>query len=120
MYPWGGFEEDEPGEQYFQNLPTSSTASPAVSAVSSTGDTNLRQPPCSLGPPSPPSPSPSPHLSNTDALGEDERSIHGNEREKNVQILKQDISGLTLSDVLIFFRGSRGRVDKIAKVTIPP
>ncbi|XP_043995029.1 trafficking kinesin-binding protein 1-like isoform X3 [Gambusia affinis] len=68
VYPWGGFEEDEPGEQYFQNLPTSSTASPAVSAVSSTGDTNLRQPPCSLGPPSPPSPSPSPHLSNTDAL----------------------------------------------------
>ncbi|XP_023201160.1 trafficking kinesin-binding protein 1-like isoform X1 [Xiphophorus maculatus] len=71
VYPWGGFEEDEPGEQYFQNLPTSSsssTASPAVPAVSSTGDTNLRQPPCSLGPPSPPSPSPSPHLSNTDAL----------------------------------------------------
>uniref|UniRef100_A0A4W6FQJ9 Trafficking kinesin protein 1 n=1 Tax=Lates calcarifer TaxID=8187 RepID=A0A4W6FQJ9_LATCA len=24
VYPWGGFEEDEPGEQYFQNLPTSS------------------------------------------------------------------------------------------------
>uniref|UniRef100_A0A3P9PY32 Trafficking kinesin protein 1 n=1 Tax=Poecilia reticulata TaxID=8081 RepID=A0A3P9PY32_POERE len=23
VYPWGGFEEDEPGEQYFQNLPTS-------------------------------------------------------------------------------------------------
>ncbi|XP_027890928.1 trafficking kinesin-binding protein 1 isoform X2 [Xiphophorus couchianus] len=71
VYPWGGFEEDEPGEQYFQNLPTSSSssmASPAVPAVSSTGDTNLRQPPCSLGPPSPPSPSPSPHLSNTDAL----------------------------------------------------
>uniref|UniRef100_A0A3B3YFC1 Trafficking protein, kinesin binding 1a n=1 Tax=Poecilia mexicana TaxID=48701 RepID=A0A3B3YFC1_9TELE len=36
VYPWGGFEEDEPGEQYFQNLPTSSssTASPAVPAVS--------------------------------------------------------------------------------------
>ncbi|XP_016530657.1 trafficking kinesin-binding protein 1 isoform X1 [Poecilia formosa] len=70
VYPWGGFEEDEPGEQYFQNLPTSSssTASLAVPAVSSTGDANLRQPPCSLGPPSPPSPSPSPHLSNTDAL----------------------------------------------------
>uniref|UniRef100_A0A3Q1FNB1 Trafficking kinesin protein 1 n=1 Tax=Acanthochromis polyacanthus TaxID=80966 RepID=A0A3Q1FNB1_9TELE len=31
VYPWGGFEEDEPGEQYFQNLPTSSaSASPAV------------------------------------------------------------------------------------------
>uniref|UniRef100_A0A3Q3GMF3 Trafficking kinesin protein 1 n=1 Tax=Labrus bergylta TaxID=56723 RepID=A0A3Q3GMF3_9LABR len=31
VYPWGGLEEDEPGEQYFQNLPTSSaTASPAV------------------------------------------------------------------------------------------
>uniref|UniRef100_A0A8C7TW16 HAP1 N-terminal domain-containing protein n=1 Tax=Oncorhynchus mykiss TaxID=8022 RepID=A0A8C7TW16_ONCMY len=25
VYPWGGFEEDEPGEQYFQSLPTSST-----------------------------------------------------------------------------------------------
>uniref|UniRef100_A0A3B3VQS5 Trafficking kinesin protein 1 n=1 Tax=Poecilia latipinna TaxID=48699 RepID=A0A3B3VQS5_9TELE len=36
VYPWGGFEEDEPGEQYFQNLPTSSssTASLAVPAVS--------------------------------------------------------------------------------------
>ncbi|KAM6899763.1 trafficking kinesin-binding protein 1 isoform 2-T2 [Xenentodon cancila] len=69
VYPWGGFEEDEPGEQYFQNLPTSSaSASPAVPPVSSTGDANLGQPPPSLAPPSPPSPSPSPHLSNTDAL----------------------------------------------------
>ncbi|XP_036000816.1 trafficking kinesin-binding protein 1 isoform X2 [Fundulus heteroclitus] len=69
VYPWGGFEEDEPGEQYFQNLPTSSsTASPAVPPISSTGDVNPRQPPGSLDPPSPPSPSPSPHLSNTDAL----------------------------------------------------
>uniref|UniRef100_A0AAX7TN43 Trafficking protein, kinesin binding 1a n=1 Tax=Astatotilapia calliptera TaxID=8154 RepID=A0AAX7TN43_ASTCA len=34
-YPWGGFEEDEPGEQYFQNLPTSSaSASPAVAPTS--------------------------------------------------------------------------------------
>lgn len=66
VYPWGGFEEDEPGEQYFQNLPTSSAvASPAVAPVSSTG------PAVSLGPPSPPSPSPSPHLSNTDGMGED-------------------------------------------------
>eukprot|EP00064_Thunnus_orientalis_P014094 superscaffoldBa00002403_g14135 len=69
VYPWGGFEEDEPGEQYFQNLPTSTaSASPAVPSTSSTGSTNLGQPPPSLAPPSPPSPSPSPHLSNTDAL----------------------------------------------------
>ncbi|MEQ2235709.1 hypothetical protein ILYODFUR_005076 [Ilyodon furcidens] len=69
VYPWGGFEEDDPGEQYFQNLPTSSTtASPAVPPMSSTGDANLRQPLGSLGPPSPPSPSPSIHLSNTDGL----------------------------------------------------
>uniref|UniRef100_A0AAQ5Y4U0 Trafficking protein, kinesin binding 1a n=1 Tax=Amphiprion ocellaris TaxID=80972 RepID=A0AAQ5Y4U0_AMPOC len=35
VYPWGGFEEDEPGEQYFQNLPTSSaSASPAVPSTS--------------------------------------------------------------------------------------
>ncbi|MEQ2174625.1 hypothetical protein GOODEAATRI_009767, partial [Goodea atripinnis] len=69
VYPWGGFEEDDPGEQYFQNLPTSSTtASPAVPPMSSTGDANLRQPLGSLGPPSPPSPSPSLHLSNTDGL----------------------------------------------------
>uniref|UniRef100_H3CV28 Trafficking kinesin protein 1 n=1 Tax=Tetraodon nigroviridis TaxID=99883 RepID=H3CV28_TETNG len=27
-YPWGGLEEDEPGEQYFQNLPTSAAAAP--------------------------------------------------------------------------------------------
>ncbi|XP_028285418.1 trafficking kinesin-binding protein 1 isoform X3 [Parambassis ranga] len=69
VYPWGGFEEDEPGEQYFQNLPTSSSsASPAVPVTTSTGDTNFGQPPTSLAAPSPPSPSPSPHLSNTDAL----------------------------------------------------
>ncbi|KAM4539333.1 trafficking kinesin-binding protein 1 isoform 3-T3 [Odontesthes bonariensis] len=69
VYPWGGFEEDEPGEQYFQNLPTSSaSASPAVPSTSSTGEASLGQPPTSLAPPSPPSPSPSPHLSNTDAL----------------------------------------------------
>lgn len=72
VYPWGGFEEDEPGEQYFQNLPTSSaSASPAVPSTSSTGESNLGQPPPSLAPPSPPSPSPTPHLSNTDVLGED-------------------------------------------------
>ncbi|XP_039675411.1 trafficking kinesin-binding protein 1-like isoform X1 [Perca fluviatilis] len=69
VYPWGGFEEDEPGEQYFQNLPTSSaSASPAVTSTSSTGETNIGQPPPSLAPPSPPSPSPTPHLSNTDVL----------------------------------------------------
>ncbi|XP_069032211.1 trafficking kinesin-binding protein 1-like isoform X3 [Embiotoca jacksoni] len=69
VYPWGSFEEDEPGEQYFQNLPTSSaSASPAVPTTSSTADPNLGQPPTSLALPSPPSPSPSPHLSNTDAL----------------------------------------------------
>ncbi|XP_029299543.1 trafficking kinesin-binding protein 1 [Cottoperca gobio] len=68
-YPWGGFEEDEPGEQYFQNLPTSSaSSSPAVPPISITADTNLVQPPPVLAPPSPPSPSPSPHLSNTDFL----------------------------------------------------
>uniref|UniRef100_A0A7N6B315 Trafficking protein, kinesin binding 1a n=1 Tax=Anabas testudineus TaxID=64144 RepID=A0A7N6B315_ANATE len=64
-------EEEEPGEQYFQNLPTSSaSATPAVPSTSSAGDTSLGQPTPSLAPPSPPSPSPSPHLSNTDALGE--------------------------------------------------
>ncbi|XP_062291718.1 trafficking kinesin-binding protein 1-like [Scomber scombrus] len=69
VYPWGGFEEDEPGEQYFQNLPTSSaSASPAVPSTSSMGSANPGQPVPSLAPPSPPSPSPSPHLSNTDAL----------------------------------------------------
>ncbi|KAK2830140.1 hypothetical protein Q5P01_018071 [Channa striata] len=69
VYPWGGFEEDEPGEQYFQNLPTSSASvTPAVPSTSSTSDTNLGQPPPSHAPPSPPMPSPSPHLSNTDAL----------------------------------------------------
>uniref|UniRef100_A0A672GPW5 Trafficking protein, kinesin binding 1a n=1 Tax=Salarias fasciatus TaxID=181472 RepID=A0A672GPW5_SALFA len=35
VYPWGGFEEDEPGEQYFQNLPTSSASTtPAVPSTS--------------------------------------------------------------------------------------
>ncbi|XP_029920123.1 trafficking kinesin-binding protein 1 [Myripristis murdjan] len=69
VYPWGGFEEDEPSEQYFQNLPTSSaSASPALPSTSSTGEANPGQPPPSLAPPSPPSPSASPHLSNTDAL----------------------------------------------------
>uniref|UniRef100_A0A671UJS2 Trafficking kinesin protein 1 n=1 Tax=Sparus aurata TaxID=8175 RepID=A0A671UJS2_SPAAU len=35
VYPWGSFEEEEPGEQYFQNLPTSSaSASPAVPSTS--------------------------------------------------------------------------------------
>ncbi|XP_034016788.1 trafficking kinesin-binding protein 1-like isoform X2 [Thalassophryne amazonica] len=68
VYPWGGFEEDEPGEQYFQNLPTSSsTASPAVPPTTCTANTS-GQPLLSLAPPSPPSPTPSPHLSNTDAL----------------------------------------------------
>ncbi|XP_057684573.1 trafficking kinesin-binding protein 1-like isoform X2 [Corythoichthys intestinalis] len=63
VYSWGSFEEDEAGEQYFQNLPTtSSSASPAVTSSS------LGQPSPHLAPPSPPSPSPSPHLSNTDAL----------------------------------------------------
>uniref|UniRef100_A0A8D3E2B9 Trafficking kinesin-binding protein 1-like n=1 Tax=Scophthalmus maximus TaxID=52904 RepID=A0A8D3E2B9_SCOMX len=71
VYPWGSFEEDEPGEQYFQNLPTSSaSASPALPSTSGTADTNLGQPLHSVAPPSPSSPSPSPHLSNTDALGE--------------------------------------------------
>ncbi|KAL6100127.1 trak1 [Pungitius sinensis] len=55
-YPWGGLEEEEPGEQYFQNLPTCAEADP------------LGPPAPSLAPPSPPSPSPSPHLSNTDVL----------------------------------------------------
>ncbi|KAM6959155.1 trafficking kinesin-binding protein 1 isoform 2-T2 [Aplochiton taeniatus] len=69
VYPWGGFEEDEPGEQYFQSLPTSTTASPAIPSSSSSNTPNpvLPQQP-GLVPPSPPSPSPSPHLSNTDPL----------------------------------------------------
>lgn len=76
VYPWGSFEEEEPGEQYFQNLPTSSaSASPAVPSTSSTAYTNLGQTPPTLAPPSPPSPSPSPHLSNTDVLGEDIYSV---------------------------------------------
>ncbi|RVE66455.1 hypothetical protein OJAV_G00107540 [Oryzias javanicus] len=69
VQPWAGLEEDEPGEQYFQNLPTSSaSASPAAPPSSDPGDASLGRPPPSLAPPSPPSPSPSPHLSNTDAL----------------------------------------------------
>ncbi|XP_037120672.1 trafficking kinesin-binding protein 1-like [Syngnathus acus] len=63
VYSWGSFEEDEAGEQYFQNLPTtSSSASPAVPCTSS----SLGQPSPHLAPASPPSSSP--HLSNTDAL----------------------------------------------------
>ncbi|XP_020360832.1 trafficking kinesin-binding protein 1 isoform X2 [Oncorhynchus kisutch] len=63
VYPWGGFEEDEPGEQYFQSLPTSSaSASPALPPQP--------HPPYPSTPPShlasPSAPSPSPHLSNTD------------------------------------------------------
>ncbi|XP_056268798.1 trafficking kinesin-binding protein 1-like isoform X2 [Pseudoliparis swirei] len=85
-YPWGSFEEEEPGEQYFQNLPTcssSASASPAVASTStctststftftctstsSTGNAeNLGPPPPSLALPSPLSPSP--HLINTDIL----------------------------------------------------
>ncbi|KAM9738211.1 LOW QUALITY PROTEIN: trafficking kinesin-binding protein 1 [Menidia menidia] len=81
VYPWGGFEEDEPGEQYFQNLPTSPALPPPPPAQgrqawapppSSLGPPPLRPgppPPLQPGPPPPPpSPSPSPHLSNTDAL----------------------------------------------------
>ncbi|XP_068602998.1 trafficking kinesin-binding protein 1 [Brachionichthys hirsutus] len=67
VYPWGGLDEDEPGEQYFQNLPTSSaSASPVVPSASGTGDTNLGLTPPTL--PSVPSPSASPHLSNTDVM----------------------------------------------------
>ncbi|KAK7898616.1 hypothetical protein WMY93_019469 [Mugilogobius chulae] len=69
-YPWGGFEEDEPGEQYFQNLPTSSAAaSPAVPTTSAPSSSSEGPQNASiLAPRSPPSPSPSPHLSNTDGL----------------------------------------------------
>ncbi|XP_056876775.1 trafficking kinesin-binding protein 1-like isoform X2 [Takifugu flavidus] len=69
-YPWGPLEEDEPGEQYFQNLPTAAAAaaSPAVPSTSATGEPDPGQPPPALAPPSPPSPSASPHLSNTDVL----------------------------------------------------
>ncbi|XP_028317241.1 trafficking kinesin-binding protein 1 isoform X1 [Gouania willdenowi] len=72
VYPWGGFEEEEPGDQYFQNLPTTSASTtPAAPSTSSTGDPNITTTPLrhltsTLAPPSPPSPSP--HLSNTDAL----------------------------------------------------
>ncbi|KAK0151512.1 Trafficking kinesin-binding protein 1 [Merluccius polli] len=63
-YLWGGLEEDEPGEQYFQNLPTTSaTASPAVPCPASTAPSQTQ-----TALPTPCSPSPSPHLSNTDAL----------------------------------------------------
>lgn len=74
VYPWGALEEDEPGEQYFQNLPTSLTAavaSPAVPSTSATGEPDLGHLTPARAPPSPPSPSGSPHLSNTDVLGED-------------------------------------------------
>ncbi|XP_031441766.1 trafficking kinesin-binding protein 1-like isoform X2 [Clupea harengus] len=36
VYHYGDYEEDEPGEQYFQNLPTSSTPVPAYSYATST------------------------------------------------------------------------------------
>ncbi|XP_053719567.1 trafficking kinesin-binding protein 1-like isoform X1 [Synchiropus splendidus] len=69
VYPWGGFEEDEPRGQYFQNLPISSAVgSPALPCASSSADPNITQPAAGLAPLSPPSPSPSPHLSNTDAF----------------------------------------------------
>ncbi|XP_056439456.1 trafficking kinesin-binding protein 1-like [Gadus chalcogrammus] len=69
-FPWGGLEEDEPGEQYFQNLPTTSpTASPMVPCPTSTA---LAPGPAEgegLTPlPGPGTPSPSPHLANTDPL----------------------------------------------------
>lgn len=95
VYPWGGFEEDEPGEQYFQNLPTSSaSATPAIPSTSA--ESNLGQPPPSLAPPSPPSPSPSPHLSNTDVLGED--ALHTNTH------VKQWHKRVSLMAVLCFVR----------------
>lgn len=78
VYPWGAFEEDETGEQYFQNLPTSSAiASPAVVPASNAGAAHLGRPATCLAPPSPPSPSPSPHLSNTDGMGEETPSQRG-------------------------------------------
>ncbi|XP_033831643.2 trafficking kinesin-binding protein 1-like [Periophthalmus magnuspinnatus] len=72
-YPWSGFEEDDPGEQYFQNLPTSSASAlapavPSTSAPSSSSNSEAPPSASGLAPPSPPSPSPSPHLSNTDGL----------------------------------------------------
>ncbi|XP_037330599.2 trafficking kinesin-binding protein 1-like isoform X1 [Pungitius pungitius] len=69
-YPWGGLgEEEEPGEQYFQNLPTSAALPAVPPAPSGTVEADPPGPPApSLAPPSPPSPSPSPHLSNTDVL----------------------------------------------------
>ncbi|CAL8297780.1 unnamed protein product [Lota lota] len=67
VYPWGGLEEDEPGEQYFQNLPsTSATASPGVPCPTSTAPPDPSEAQTAL--PGPCSPSPSPHLSNTDPL----------------------------------------------------
>ncbi|XP_028978778.2 trafficking kinesin-binding protein 1 isoform X3 [Esox lucius] len=67
VYPWGGFEEDEPGDQYFQSLPTSSVSSSASPALHP-----QPEPPPPSPPPSHPSststPSPSPHLSNTDPV----------------------------------------------------
>ncbi|XP_061886200.1 trafficking kinesin-binding protein 1-like isoform X2 [Entelurus aequoreus] len=59
-YSWGSFEEEEAAaDRYFQNLPTCSPAGPCTSSS---------LPPAHLVPLSPPLPSPSPHLSNTDAL----------------------------------------------------
>ncbi|KAJ7991679.1 hypothetical protein DPEC_G00286380 [Dallia pectoralis] len=63
VYPWGGFEEDEAGDQYFQSLPTSSVSSSSSPVLHP-------QPPHPSTPPSHPTListlSPSPHLSNTD------------------------------------------------------
>ncbi|XP_061886196.1 trafficking kinesin-binding protein 1-like isoform X1 [Entelurus aequoreus] len=59
-YSWGSFEEEEAAaDRYFQNLPTCSPAGPCTSSS---------LPPAHLVLLSPPLPSPSPHLSNTDAL----------------------------------------------------
>uniref|UniRef100_A0AAV2KA22 Trafficking kinesin-binding protein 1-like n=1 Tax=Knipowitschia caucasica TaxID=637954 RepID=A0AAV2KA22_KNICA len=68
-YPWGGFEEESPGEQYFQNLPTSSAAASPAVPTTSAPPSSVEEPQTasSLAPPLP-SPSPSPHLSNTDGL----------------------------------------------------
>uniref|UniRef100_A0A8C5AH44 Trafficking kinesin-binding protein C-terminal domain-containing protein n=2 Tax=Gadus morhua TaxID=8049 RepID=A0A8C5AH44_GADMO len=69
-FPWGGLEEDEPGEQYFQNLPTTSaTASPMVPCPTSTALPPGPVEGQGLTPlPGPGTPSPSPHLANTDPL----------------------------------------------------
>uniref|UniRef100_A0A8C5ENS4 Trafficking kinesin-binding protein 1-like n=1 Tax=Gouania willdenowi TaxID=441366 RepID=A0A8C5ENS4_GOUWI len=36
VYPWGGFEEEEPGDQYFQNLPTTSASTTPAAPSTST------------------------------------------------------------------------------------